>query len=248
MGKEVEERDSKEWLTAVVRGDRGYGSLPFIYTGGFVMREVMDQIKEKTGRYFSSMIPDVYSGLAVASTIPKFGYTSTPLAIEGTSPASNGRQVFREDGRSDADPKLFKEGELKFHPMLGGGNVPSIQLMVYECYLRSADLRDYEVETSLEEQLGLALVAPKRTYQDRVFTYCKEVAEKNGLDFDPILKRNRKKAIKSRFRKKLGKLLPGFGAQSDIKEVRVKDEAVDDVNKAAVMLGSHDFLGGKSEL
>ncbi len=236
-GQKFEIRESREWLTKVVRGERGYGDLPCIYTGGFVKREVMEEIKRRTGRYFSSIIPDVYSGLAVASVLPRFGYTEEPFAIEGTSPVSNGRTVFKPGAEKEGLPKLFQEGVLRFHPTLGNGNVPSISLMVYECYLQSMPLRDYEVDTGLADQLEIAMSAPKRSHRARVEEYCREVAESNGLDFDSVLKRSRRKSFRRNLRKKLTKILPGNDRVEGVSQERLKDESIDNVGKAAVRLG-----------
>lgn len=236
-GRGPEVRDSKEWLTAVVQGERGYGGLPYIYTGGFVRRRIMETIRDRTGRFFSSMIPDVYSGFAVASVIPQYGFLSEPLAIEGTSPASNGRKVFKPGAEKAGLPELFKEGVLRFHPQLGNGNVPSIPLMVYESYLQSEELRDYRVDTDLGRQLESAMSAPKRVHARRVAEYCREVAEANGLDFEGISRRARRAAFRNNLRKKLSGMFHLARRSSGIRESRVRDAAIDDVFKASVRLG-----------
>jgi glycosyltransferase involved in cell wall biosynthesis len=58
--------------------------LPIIY-GGLVKLDVMNRIRDRTGEYILSHIPDVYSALAICSIIERYIYTEYPFSTFGFS-------------------------------------------------------------------------------------------------------------------------------------------------------------------
>ena len=58
--------------------------LPIIY-GGLVKRDLMNKLRDKTGDYLLSHIPDVYSAIAICSIIEKYIYTEYPFSTFGFS-------------------------------------------------------------------------------------------------------------------------------------------------------------------
>jgi glycosyltransferase involved in cell wall biosynthesis len=58
--------------------------LPIIY-GGLVKLDVMNRIRDRTGEYILSHIPDVYSAIAICSIIERYIYTEYPFSTFGFS-------------------------------------------------------------------------------------------------------------------------------------------------------------------
>lgn len=82
--------------------------LPSIYNG-FVHRNVIEKVIRRTGRYFSELCPDVYSGIANGICASNAIYVEYPLTIRGLSKNSVG-VAYRK--RSEGDKIL----ELQLQP------------------------------------------------------------------------------------------------------------------------------------
>lgn len=160
-------RDTKYWLSKVIRGKSSYSNLPILYNGGFANMEAINQIKLKTGSFFKSSIPDVYSAIALSIVLDKFVYCYHPIAINGASKFStgSGSANFSEaNGGKKTSPKelFWREGNMPIHPYLktDSENIlpPSIQALVFDGYLNAFELRAHlREETSLLEQRDLIL-------------------------------------------------------------------------------------------
>jgi hypothetical protein len=89
LGRSLRERDAAEAIRAVVAFSECYTALPMIYNAA-VRRDVLDELRRRTGRVFPHRYPDVYSGMAVAHVAGRFLSTSVPMSIAGQSGASTG--------------------------------------------------------------------------------------------------------------------------------------------------------------
>lgn len=89
-------------LDAVIDGSAKYTSLPYIYSGGFADRELIRRAAGDDGRFFQGVIPDVYSGIAIAHACGRFLRTDEAFCIAGESPRSTGRSQFRAVDGEDA--------------------------------------------------------------------------------------------------------------------------------------------------
>jgi hypothetical protein len=89
LGRSLRERDAPEAIRAVVSFRECYTALPMIYNAA-VRRDVLEELRRRTGRVFPHRYPDVYSGLAVAHVAGRFLSTSVPMSIAGQSGASTG--------------------------------------------------------------------------------------------------------------------------------------------------------------
>jgi hypothetical protein len=78
--KEFFEKGANPWL---------FERLPSIYNG-FVSQTLLGRIKQRTGRFFSDEIPDVYSGIANALMAQSAVFVDRPLTIRGLSGKSYG--------------------------------------------------------------------------------------------------------------------------------------------------------------
>lgn len=230
-----EVRDCRRWLDLVVKHGESYKDLPGIYTGSFVRREVMNRIKDKMGRYFSSIMPDLYASVSIASLIPRYYYSDHPLAISGASASSNGHQYASLKREQRAELPFFKENELVFHKSLGDGMVQSKTLFVYESVLQSSPLRTFEIETDIKDQLSLALARPEGVNRNELLTDLRTVAELNEIDFDDILSGRRAYFFKYYLKRKLRRLFKTAGAQSPGTKATIKSEAMTDVYEASLI-------------
>lgn len=149
IGNGHEIRDSGLWLSKVMGGTAHYHDLPFIYRGGALSVDVLKKIKSMSGgSFFRSRIPDVYSGIAVASVEPRFAFVREPFAINGLSAHSIGMsQLGGDDQLSDDSPagRFHSEENIPIHssiPLNDDGSLPfDIQIINYESFLQSAHLR-----------------------------------------------------------------------------------------------------------
>lgn len=141
-------RSTKIWLDKVLGAEAPYTSLPMLYNGGFIHTSVISAAREITGDFFRSMIPDVYSAMAIASVIDEYVYSYEPLAINGVSMHSSGSSFFHSvhgiDGVASPAMKFLAEDNIPFHPdlpLMENYKPPvSIQALVYEAYLQSLPL------------------------------------------------------------------------------------------------------------
>ena len=66
-----------------------YNKLPTLYNS-FVSVPVIESVKRRTGVFFNSVTPDIYSGFALLSVLDSYLYSSRPFSINGASGRSNG--------------------------------------------------------------------------------------------------------------------------------------------------------------
>jgi hypothetical protein len=184
-------RDAAHWLEKVLRGTAGYADLPMLYTGGYVHTAVLERIKRASGAVYRSRIPDVYSAVAVASSIDRYLYLHEPLGINGASQHSTGTSEFAKDKPRSSPSKLFaSEPNIPFHedlPLCPDGSTPrSIQALVYESYLQSVALRPRRHSGDMRaEQLALILAGPGG-HEASIVEWGKCFAAQHGLDFASV--------------------------------------------------------------
>lgn len=112
------------FLWAIARGYTSYGRLPNLYTS-FVSMAVVNEIRQTTGRFFESVNPDVYSGIALAQAIPEYIYSLRPFSINGGSSKSTGQAINRPDDFSQC---FFREADIPMNE-----RIPVIQGSVMSC-------------------------------------------------------------------------------------------------------------------
>ena len=126
------EMQSRLLLREVADGRTSYGRLPVLYAG-FVSMGTIVAIKNKTGKFFHSITPDVYSGIVLADALPNYLYSFRPFSINGGSGHSNGIASVVHEQKALL---FFTENSIKIHP-----NIPiirgSIQTHVAEAFLQA---------------------------------------------------------------------------------------------------------------
>jgi glycosyltransferase involved in cell wall biosynthesis len=160
-----EVRNSAKFLKRVMDGLSNYKELPMLYNGGFVDLSLILDAKEKTGDFFLSMTPDVYSAIVLSYLTKNYVYSFEPLAINGASIHSGGTAGFEKVKRKrtyDPVKKFWSEDNIPFHKELPltkmGVPVRSISVLVYESFLQANAFHGLkDIVTSHQEQLEIAL-------------------------------------------------------------------------------------------
>lgn len=187
IGDRIEVRNARNSLRSVMRGELSYHELPMLYQGGVVPLALLDAIKARKGTFFRSCIPDVYSAMAIASSIERYVLTDEPLAINGLSGHSIGMSQGRDRFSAGSPARRFQaENDLAFHPdvpLRDDGDYPVGQAIVYEPFLQSAYLREGPSLTDHREQLVLAL-ATAGTSMRLVRPWAQRFAKLHRLDLD----------------------------------------------------------------
>ena len=192
-----EKRNANNSLAKVMQGRRSYTTLPLLYNGGFVDFSVLSEIKEKTGRFYGSCIPDVYSGCAISSVIEDYIYSYEPFAVNGASIHSNGTDTFTMKKKDENSPSnIFKrEPNIPFHP-----DIPlnkdlsypvSLQAIVYESYIQTKFLRLSSDFDNHQNQLEIIL-ATSGAHAILVEEWGELFARKHKLNMPLALNNSRK--------------------------------------------------------
>jgi len=83
--------NSKLQLLLALSGVNSFSALPQIYNTSVIHQSVIQKIKQKSNNiFYNEAAPDVYSGVAIASTLKGYLKTKCPLFWCGISPKSNG--------------------------------------------------------------------------------------------------------------------------------------------------------------
>jgi len=177
------ERDAREMLREVLAFRRHYAELPLLYKG-VVSHEAIKRAAQESGRFFHSMIPDVYSTIALASILQTYYYSFKPFALNGASPHSTGAAAFSAGQHRKPERDFLNEDNLPFHRMMI--YAPSMAILVGESFLQVRDhvsaAKDFEIDLKL--LVKAAVENAKRlpaTQYERVIEAVKEIAGINQL-------------------------------------------------------------------
>jgi glycosyltransferase involved in cell wall biosynthesis len=111
--------------------------MPEMYNSA-IHRDLINLLREKTGRVFASSSPDVYSGFAFAYLSQRYASIGIPMSIGGTSAASNGFAVFRSKDNAIAQEfnSLNAKG-FSCHPQIP--DVPVLPAVIADSFQRAKD-------------------------------------------------------------------------------------------------------------
>lgn len=204
MQRGVEMRDSKAWLQKTLEGRATYMDLPMLYTGGFADMQVMHEIKARMGAFYSSCIPDVYSGVAITSVTPDYLYSHAPLAIAGISKHSTGTSHFSRppsDNEMTPTQRFMSEENIPFHPgipVCSDGVTPrSPQVTFFETFLQSLPLREALDHSVYADQLEI--VAAGHSGKDKdLEIWMEDFARLHNIDLKRAARRGYARRIKSK--------------------------------------------------
>ena len=126
-------------IQEIIDKPKRYHELPMIYNS-LVHRDVIDRLRQRTGRVFSAISPDVYSGFAFADLVPKFVSVVRPMGICGTSSHSTGQAGVIGRGATSGIVKDFFDASAK-SGLFWNKSVPfvrkSISAVIAESYAQA---------------------------------------------------------------------------------------------------------------
>jgi hypothetical protein len=100
--------------------------LPMLYNSA-VHTDLITSVRRRTGRFFESHIPDVYSGFALGHTAGTFASLGVHLSVNAGSAKSNGANMIASGDTSTIAREFMRQNEdsgLVFHP-----TVPAIHCL-----------------------------------------------------------------------------------------------------------------------
>lgn len=176
-------------LCKVINHQKHYSSNPWLYSG-FVHKSVIEKVKANSkGIFFHSMIPDVYSGLAIGSQIDTYMYSTGAFSIAGNSSHSNGMScISSKEKNRESFNKFLSENPIPFHTSLELV-ASSIPLLVYESSLQLADLGLIDPQSTglnLKKTLVVCIndaLQKEEAMKTREIDGLKKTAEKNDLSW-----------------------------------------------------------------
>ena len=140
LGNNLSIKESQKMFSRVSQFDSNLGylsyeKLPCLYNS-FVSIGSVNKTRSRSGVFFCSMNPDIYSAIALTHSVEKYLYSEEPLSINGASSHSNGTSTLKgnEDG---ATAKFLEEKNIPFHMDLSFS--PSIPLMIAEAIFQVRD-------------------------------------------------------------------------------------------------------------
>jgi glycosyltransferase involved in cell wall biosynthesis len=127
------EKTLEELLEFKPNTNLNFNDLACLYHG-FVKRETIDSLRLPDGRFFNSVIPDVYASLIISSSIKSLYQTDVPYSMYGVSKNSTGNA----SENSQSLHKFMSETDLPTHPSIK--IVPiSAPICTAECVLKIQD-------------------------------------------------------------------------------------------------------------
>ncbi len=94
-------------LKQLTNGFRRYNTLPMLYQGGFVHKDVIDKCKINN-KFFHGPVPDLFSAFAISYNISDYLHIKIPLIIEGISINSIGMSQFSKKSKNINPEKDFE--------------------------------------------------------------------------------------------------------------------------------------------
>lgn len=183
LGRSLVQRDCEGMLNEVIKFRRDSCDLPQLYRG-FVSHSVVKRVLEESGKFFHSMIPDIYASIALASVLESYYYSFKPYVISGASYYSNGAGSAL--GQDHQPLKNFlNEDNLPFHPKLA--YAASGAIIVTECLLQVQDRLSCAkgIRVDIKKCIKMAVIcvkyAPRKKYEI-VVEAVKKIARLNHLE------------------------------------------------------------------
>lgn len=166
---------------------KSYHKLPGCYHGAASIA-LINRLRDKSGRFFCSQIPDVYAAIALSFGTKQFLSIDYPFTVAGISKHSNGMSELISDSLSNksASEQFNTEKNIPFDETLTKG--VSTHIMVYESYLQSHHVHRNILSLDLMGQLEVAMKVAPRSFRLAVEGQCNEIAKMNGLKFTYKLK------------------------------------------------------------
>jgi len=110
---------AREIIPSIANSRMGYPMLPMLYNAA-IHRDLIEELRKKTGRVFGASSPDVYSGFAFAYLAKNYASIARPMSINAGSTKSNGYSMLWKPDSPVAQEffSLNAEAMLGFHPRI----------------------------------------------------------------------------------------------------------------------------------
>jgi glycosyltransferase involved in cell wall biosynthesis len=116
--QDYQKKDCKKVLRNVQDLRASYNTLPLVYSG-VVQRQVLEKIASYSRCFFSSMTPDVYSGIAIACEVDHFYSSGQPYSMVGLSVHSTGASASNNQPQENSpEAKFYQENDRSPHASL----------------------------------------------------------------------------------------------------------------------------------
>lgn len=159
-------------IEKVLNFELRYSSLPMLYINSVVSRKLINELKEKTGKIYDSVSPDVYSGFAFAYlTGDRYASLTVPMSIGGMSGRSNGISCTVVGGKENK----IKEDFVKLNSQFGyryPDSVPWIkseECAVIDSFLRAKENlfpHNEELSVNREKFLEKCILSIHENHED----------------------------------------------------------------------------------
>ncbi len=196
----IRPRDMGALRTSALAGLTPWHQLPMLYTGHWVRKCTLDQIKDSRGSVLRALYPDVYSSAAFLCAIGRAVKVSETLAIMGVSRHSNGMSAGKGESTipGTISGTFLAETAERAHQQLDTNPpnaVPtSDYAMFIDAWLHAAHLHpnwtlDWrrQIDALFDSALSTYYYSP--IVRDREITRARRIAELNGLDGADVLRR-----------------------------------------------------------
>ena len=180
----LERRNSKETLLQVIRNQRSYRELPWLYRG-FASHEVVKRAMHADGTFFHSQNPDIYSAVALSCVTDSYYFLSRPLALNGASRHSIGVAQFTRGGSALPKQQFETENNLTVHNEFSVA--PVFVMVVAESVLQAKECIEGARDLPLDFELVLTEAIREATYRNaavygQIIESVRETASKQGLE------------------------------------------------------------------
>lgn len=133
-------RSTRRDLLSALAGLRSCFDMPQIYTMCIVRNELTQRIRRRSGgRFYHSIIPDIYSAVALSLEESHYLRVDEPLFWTGTSNKSLGRgdRIYKDSG--ERDKRAMADATLSLHPAISQElhSLGFESLYLYEALLQS---------------------------------------------------------------------------------------------------------------
>lgn len=141
----VEVVNGKKRIKEVVKYKTTYNYLPMLYINGAIHRDLISELRNKTGRVFSSVTPDCYSAFSFGYLSKNFLFIDSPLSIAGMSENANGNNQFNKTSENKITTEfnaLNSSSSIRFHNKIP--NIRSMNAIVSEVFMQAKEKVFYD--------------------------------------------------------------------------------------------------------
>jgi glycosyltransferase involved in cell wall biosynthesis len=164
----------------------GYAKLPCIYNS-IVSRQIIENIRELSpgNRFFSGVIPDVYSSVAIAASIDKYIYAMFPLSVNGAAKYSSGVKQGLPNLSEDLKktiPDVLSSGN-RYHPDIGPFSSSVASIVMGEYLIAKSNLKKfYFPEPNWRNYIKYMIREAKSSNQaDLILTAARHTIRRRGI-------------------------------------------------------------------